>query len=87
MKVELSYEIHFEIKSSKELLLLFKNFPRWDGLVSYLVRDNPRVEREDVLVLGGKIHRSHSDAMHIFVLESLAKLTYFCDVLIKDLCR
>lgn len=25
--------------------------------------------------------------MHIFILESLAMLTYFCDVLVKHLCR
>lgn len=47
----MSYEIHFEVKSSQELLLLPQDIPCRDSLVSNLVRDDSRVQRENVLVL------------------------------------
>ena len=40
---------------------------------------------EDVFILGGKVHWRHSDAVHIFVLETLAHLANSGDVLVENL--
>ncbi len=40
---------------------------------------------KDVFVFGSKVHGGHTNDMHIFVLESLAKLTNPDDVFVEHL--
>lgn len=85
MEVEMRHEINLEVEGSQKLLLLAQDVFSWDSFVSDLVRNDLGVQREDVLVFGSKVHRGDTNAMHIFVLESLTLLANSDDVFVENL--
>ena len=67
-EIEMSYKVHLKLEESQELPLLVDYLFLSYGSMSYFLRDNFRVQRVHILILGGEVHRHNSHEMDLSVL-------------------
>ena len=85
MEIIVCYKIYFVIEHFQKLLLSLQYVLSCNCFVSNLLWNDLWMQREDVLILWGKIHCCDTNAVDIFILQNLAVLSYLRKVFIKDL--
>ena len=83
-EVVVSDKVNLELEELKEFDLFLSDLLGADGSVSNLLRDDLRVEREDVLVLAGKVHGSDAENVDVLVLELSAVVVSSDEVLVEE---
>lgn len=86
VEIEVSNKVNLEVEHSKELRLFLQDVSRRNGFVSYLFGHDLGVKWEDIFVLGSQVHRGHSYAVHIFILESFPRELLPRQEFVEHLC-